>query len=89
MPSEKVLSTCRVCGLVQPFFPWGEDGRTPTHDICSCCGVEFGYEDATLIAIKRHREEWVSKGAKWWSPKERPQYWDRDHQLENIPEEYK
>ncbi|PBC22211.1 hypothetical protein CK226_16405 [Mesorhizobium sp. WSM4311] len=37
---------CRVCGLDQsPDMPWGESGGEPSYAICSCCGVEFGYED--------------------------------------------
>lgn len=22
------------------YNPWGDDGKTPTYDICPCCGVE-------------------------------------------------
>lgn len=35
---------CRVCGLYLGYQPWGEDGKTPSYEICPCCGVEFGYE---------------------------------------------
>ena len=49
MPSETEppdpRHCCRVCGLDQGEPIWGEDGRTPTYGICSCCGVEFGYGD--------------------------------------------
>ncbi|WP_407906848.1 hypothetical protein [Escherichia coli] len=44
---------CRVCGAEQPEAPWGDDGETPTYDICNCCGVEFGYEDSTVQSIKK------------------------------------
>ncbi len=33
---------CRVCGLKQDFKPWGEDGKTPTFEICGC-GVSHIY----------------------------------------------
>jgi hypothetical protein len=54
---------CRVCGLIQDDPPWGNDNNTPSFNICSCCGVEFGYEDATLNAIKNYRTTWLANGA--------------------------
>ena len=36
---------CRICGYRLGFEPWGDDGKTPTYEICPCCGVEFGNED--------------------------------------------
>ena len=64
---------CRICGLIQSDLPWGEDGKTPSFDICSCCGVEFGYQDATIYAIKRYRQKWISEGAKWFQPESKPE----------------
>lgn len=75
---------CRVCGLYQEFCPWGEDDRTPSFNICDCCGVEFGYEDATPIAIKKYREKWMSSGSKWWNEKVRPKNWNLIIQLKNL-----
>ncbi len=57
MPNDQL--TCHVCGLVQDEPPWGGDGRTPTFDICDCCGVEFGYEDSTLESVRRYRKAWL------------------------------
>jgi len=80
---------CRVCGLMQDFQPWGEDGHTPSFEICGCCGVEFGYQDCTPEYIKKFREEWLNKGTKWANPDEKPMDWSLAKQMENIPEEYK
>lgn len=66
------LQICRVCGLFQPDLPWGENGTDPTHDICDCCGIEFGYEDFTLVVIRRYRDDWINNGAKWWREKKKP-----------------
>lgn len=55
---------CRVCGLVQEQPPWSEDGEVASFEICSCCGVQFGYEDATLQGVFRYRQEWLDFGAK-------------------------
>ena len=45
---------CKVCGLYYPvFYPWGESGDIPSHDICDCCGIEFGYEDNNVESAKK------------------------------------
>lgn len=38
----------------------------PSFDICPCCGVEWGYEDATPTAIMSYRNAWVASGAQWY-----------------------
>ena len=39
---NKMLHICRVCGYCdEELFPWGEDGETPTFEICPCCNVEL------------------------------------------------
>jgi hypothetical protein len=80
---------CRVCGNIQSDPPWGEDGQCPTYDICDCCGVEFGYGDCTLEATKAFRKKWLSAGANWKYPNEKPSDWSLEKQMENIPKEYK
>jgi hypothetical protein len=77
---------CRICGLYHIDLPWGEDGITPTFNICPCCGVEFGYEDDTdregAINI---RKAWLAHGAKWLNEKRRPPDWNLEQQLRQIP----
>lgn len=80
---------CRVCGLKQNEPQWGIDGQTPTYNICDCCGVEFGYEDSTLIGIKNYRKKWLDSGAKWNYKKYKPDSWFLNEQLDNIPKQYK
>jgi hypothetical protein len=72
---------CRVCGLLQSEPPWGCDGTSPTYDYCPCCGVEFGYGDASPAAVQRWRENWIAKGAKWAEPEEKPANWNMQEQL--------
>lgn len=85
MLNNQEVYMCRVCGLQQDEPSWGEDGNTPSFNICDCCGTEFGYEDATIVAIKRTREKWLSKGAKWSEPKAKPKDWVLEVQLKHIP----
>jgi hypothetical protein len=79
---------CRVCGYIQDELPWGNDGKTPIFEICVCCGTEFGYNDATIRAVKKYRETWLSEGAKWFKPKFKPRDWDLEEQMLNIPGEF-
>ena len=79
---------CRVCGLDQGELIWGTDGHSPTHDICPCCGVEFGYEDCTTDGIAEHRKQWLASGAEWSSKKERPSNWNLGAQLKLIPPKF-
>ncbi|MEK7339705.1 MAG: hypothetical protein AABZ92_03200 [Verrucomicrobiota bacterium] len=80
---------CRICGLEQDFQPWGEDGQTPTFELCGCCGVDFGYQDCTLVYVKKFREKWLKKRGKWANPDEKPPNWSLEEQLKQIPQEYK
>ena len=59
------LYNCRVCGYRWPTPPWGDDGESPDFDICPCCQVEAGYEDASPEGARRYRDEWLARGAPW------------------------
>lgn len=83
------LFRCRVCGLLQPEPPWGEDGRTASFDICACCGVEFGYEDSTRAAVERHRTAWLASGPRWYEARSHPVDWNVSEQVTRIPEEWR
>ncbi|PRX63213.1 hypothetical protein B0I32_111207 [Nonomuraea fuscirosea] len=72
---------CRVCGLLQATPPWGDDGRSPTWEICACCGTEFGYQDATPAGVLRARQAWTAKGYPWFQESERPPGWRAEDQL--------
>ena len=80
---------CRICGLYNETPPWGLSGEIPNYEYCPCCGVEFGNQDYTLESIRRYRSGWLKKGALWDEPKEKPEGWDLNQQMENIPKEYR
>jgi hypothetical protein len=85
MPSDNTdAHLCRICGLFHEDAPWGEDCNSPTFDICDCCGVEFGYEDATIEAADRFREIWIKNGAHWFNEKGKPEDWNLLNQLAKI-----
>lgn len=76
---------CKVCGYSElNYYPWGEDGKTPSYEICPCCGVEFGYEDSTLEGMLKYRKKWIKLGGKWFKEEKRPNNWSLDKQLKNV-----
>lgn len=80
---------CRICGFRLEEKPWGEDGSTPTYEICPCCGVEFGNEDYSLASIRKYRTGWITHGCQWFDARKRPTDWDQQTQLKNISEEFR
>jgi|HubBroStandDraft_1064217.scaffolds.fasta_scaffold241831_1 hypothetical protein len=56
---------CPVCGFDQMPFP-PED-----HNICSCCGTEFGYHDRARTH-QELRKMWIAKGCPWFSARMAP-----------------
>lgn len=83
-----ITHNCRVCGLYIDDKPWGEDGESPTYEICPCCNVEFGYEDNTLESTLKYRSDWLKNGANWFEKKRKPENWNLGEQLKNIPKNF-
>jgi len=90
---------CRICGFdydaigTDPEeFPWGEYGKTPSFDICVCCGHELGFHDdirACGKPIQTYRLKWIQEGMTFYLPQYKPVCWNPEEQLENIPEEFR
>jgi len=80
---------CRICGLYIEEPTWGKNGSCPTYEICPCCGVEFGNDDYTIKSTKEYRAKWLSEGATWFYKKEKPDNWDIEKQIENIPKAFR
>lgn len=79
---------CRVCGLYIDDLPCVEDGNCPTYEICPCYGVEFGNEDYKTEPTKRYREKWISEGANWFEPNEKPEKWEKKNSLKTFHENF-
>jgi len=80
---------CRVCGWILPEAPWGVDGRSPLFGFCPCCGVEFGYQDASPMGARKFRQQWVDRGSPWEEPNERPACWSLERQMAGIPTDFR
>jgi hypothetical protein len=82
---EMTKYTCPVCGysdLDEP--PRGINGKTPSFDICDCCGIQFGYEDTSEPNIIKYRLKWIESGGKWFCQEMKPANWNIREQLKNI-----
>jgi hypothetical protein len=75
---------CKVCGLYHEAPPWGENGNTPSFELCECCGAEFGFDDYSTEGIAEYRRQWLNDGAKWLIPRWRLANWNLDEQLKNA-----
>lgn len=81
----KKLYTCRVCWFINNDMPWWLDWKTPIYSFCSCCWVEFWYEDSSLVWIKNYRKNWENNWFKFFKIDEKVKDWSYEEQRNNIP----
>lgn len=82
------LYCCRVCGYRLPFYTWGRDNKSPTFELCPCCGVQFGVMDETPLLASQERQRWLSEGMPWFQKDQKPENWQPEEQLAQIPSEF-
>ncbi|MCB0877813.1 MAG: hypothetical protein KDC46_02380 [Thermoleophilia bacterium] len=82
--------TCPVCGYRYLNRPaWR--GRNASDEICPCCSIQFGYEDAAggdfverMILHARARAWWIADGCQWRTSIDPPADWNPIEQLLRI-----
>ena len=81
------VATCPACGFGLDFLPW--DGNNPSDEICPCCNVQFGYDDADFASeagrAARHvewRDSWIAAGRPWRGVYPPPPQWDPNAQIQ-------
>jgi hypothetical protein len=84
---SSVQHLCPVCGCVLDFEPWCDS--LPADEMCPCCLVQFGYDDADAGSRRdtyaRWRQHWIGEGMPWRSKGQKPpQNWDARAQLARI-----
>lgn len=73
---------CPVCGYDKLQEPPYDEYGLPSHEICSCCGFEYGFDDGSeRYAFDSYREKWISSGFAFFSLEVKPDGWGRE-QLE-------
>lgn len=65
MPNSKTY-TCTVCGYPSLDEPPVDEYGCASFDICSCCGIQFGYHDACR-SHEELRRKWIAEGIPWHS----------------------
>lgn len=83
-------NNCPVCGFDLGFAAWV--GNSASDEICPCCGIQFGYDDAADGNIVRRRsiyvewrQTWITEGMPWRGNQARkPEHWDPAKQLSNA-----
>ncbi len=73
---------CPVCGFKglkeEPY----NRQNLPSHEICPCCGFEFGFDD--VASQDAFSQNWIKNGANWFMPKLKPINWNLNEQLSNL-----
>ncbi len=82
---SKKTYLCPVCGfdgLKEP--PLGPQ-KSPSYEICPCCGFEPGFDaiddPGSLAAF---RQKWIEVGSPWFMPRLKPKSWDLKKQMKNL-----
>ncbi len=82
--------SCPACAFDLDFLPW--DGLFPSDEICPCCGIQFGYDDAAGGDLYKRRNiyeswknRWIREGMQWKSIGIPPPInWDPAKQLMSL-----
>ena len=72
---------CPICVYRELYEPPSKE--SPTFEICHCCGIEFGYQDAKK-SWEDLRKIWIKSGYKWFNYKKKPKNWNPKKQLQNL-----
>lgn len=65
--------TCPVCDFADL-----DEAPISSHEICPCCGTQFGLDDAVVNkadlpeCYDRLRQNWIDGGSQWFDPSEHP-----------------
>ncbi|MEW5953608.1 MAG: hypothetical protein AB1815_07690 [Bacillota bacterium] len=79
------MYTCPVCGYEKLYEPAYNKYGYGSHEICPCCGYQFGYDDDDQgISHEEYRNNWLKSGAKWFDASTKPDNWDAKTQLLRI-----
>ena len=76
------MHPCPVCAYVGLEEPAYDNHGYASFEICACCGIEFGYQDARR-SHGELRREWIANGMKWHHPPP-PAGWNPVAQLRNA-----
>lgn len=83
-PAYRDLPIPSVADLAEVRPPYASTFGDPSHDICSCCGFEFGFDDDTNAgdgsSFEEYLAEWIAEGCPWFMGL-KPGDWNLEQQL--------
>jgi transcription elongation factor Elf1 len=80
------LFKCPVCGFDGLMEPPYNDHGNGSHEICPCCGFEYGFDDQSEgVTHEEYLAKWLQNGAQWFDPDQKPAGWDLQTQLNTLP----
>jgi hypothetical protein len=59
-----------------------------TRVFCPCCGLKFGRVPPPIPEVREIRDRWLMHPEFWHVQKAKPEEWNIEGQMENIPKEY-
>ncbi len=85
---ERATYTCVVCGYDQLCDEPYDNHGNPSHEVCLCCGFEFGFTDGSMsITQQAYRSSWIATGYVFYFEPQKPAHWTFEtlqQQLRNI-----
>lgn len=79
-----VCPVCMYDNLDEP--PYNDEGYG-LHEICPCCGFQFGYDDYPdkIPSWTEWRKKWIDDGCEWYAESQLPyKEWSLFDQLKKL-----
>ena len=80
---------CPACGFANDEPPW--NGKLPSFEICPCCLVQFGYDDACggdqslrPAFYAKWRAQWAAESYPWRGQSPKPASFDPIQQVAAV-----
>jgi hypothetical protein len=82
---SELLNICPVCGFDKLLEPPYSIDDCPSYEICSCCGFEYGYDDADQhYSFEGYREKWIKNGYEFTDEDDKPTGWNEQLMREQL-----
>ncbi len=85
-PSYELIRVPMLVRSLKP--PYQPALGAASHEVCRCCGFEFGNDDdpgtAPGISFEDYLAEWIAQGCHWFQPHHQPADWLLEKQLSGM-----
>ena len=78
---------CPSCGIdISDSCVW--ENLSVEYVFCHCCGLKIGRESSSIQEVHEKRDQWLLHPEFWHDQKTKPDEWNIEKQMENIPIDY-